>query len=120
MNKYTDIKSYLQCSNSFGSSQYPSIFFKDTFIVLWEVQLLGVPAVGLRPREDLVSHSMCTKTSGNRVHTLATIRTKCKNTCATGQIMMTYIQLIYKTVNRERMQTSVSLIKKKNKVLTYV
>ena len=115
MNKYTDIKSYLQCSNSFGSSQYPSIFFKDTFIVLWEVQLLGVPAVGLRPREDLVSHSMCTKTSGNRVHTLATIRTKCKNTCATGQIMMTYIQLIYKTVNRERMQTSVSLIKKKPK-----
>ena len=93
----------LQCSNSFGSSQYPSIFFKDTLIVLWKVQLLGIPAVGLRSREDLVSHSMCAKTSGNRVHTHATLRAKHKNTCAPGQIMMTYIQLIYKTMNRERM-----------------
>ena len=65
---------------------------------------------------------MCTKTSGNRVHTLTTLRTKCKNTCAPGQIMMTNIQLIYKTVNRERMQTSVSFIQKslQSKVLTYV
>ena len=103
----------LQCSNSFRSSQYPSILFKDAFIVLWEVQLLGVPAVGLGPREDLVSHPMCTETHGNRVRSFVTLRTKRKSTCTTGQILMTYIQLIYKTMNREIMQISVSLNQKK-------
>ena len=103
----------LQCSNSFRSLQYPSILFKDAFIVLWEVQLLGVPAVGLGPREDLVIHPMCIETHGNRVRSFVTLRTKRKSTCTTGQILMTYIQLIYKTMNREIMQISVSLNQKK-------